>query len=164
MTPEQDRDHFMTELRSAYAEQCVRLRTYPHAEAFRLMEYAGDNGLLERIWNSRNGVTPFCVSTRDGKGMMQHSPSHWEETKPQYRPAVGSRIFVDVTPEDAIAHAEHLVAQAWNDPDATVVPLREIYVSREAAVRAIALQTYEAGIPPRCVTVTEEMARARGWT
>lgn len=158
-----DRDDFMKELRAAYAEHCVRLRTYPHAEAFKLMIYHSPDGQVDHIWNSRNGVTPFCVSTPDGEGVMQHAPSMWESTRPHHRPTVGSRIFVDTTPEDAVAYAERLVEQTWDDPDSTVVPLRESFSSREAAIRSIAMRTYEGGIPPRCVTVTKEMARERGW-
>lgn len=42
-------------------------------DAFRLMKYATeDQSIVEWVWNSRDGVTPFCISTRDGRGFMNH--------------------------------------------------------------------------------------------
>ena len=41
---------------------------YRHPEAFMIMTYRADDGIEEeRIWNSRDGVTPFVITLRNGK-------------------------------------------------------------------------------------------------
>jgi hypothetical protein len=53
---------------------------HAHVEAFCLMTYeTKDGSVTERIWNSRDGVTPFVVYTRDGKTEMQHV--RWQEDR-----------------------------------------------------------------------------------
>lgn len=87
---------------------------YDHAESFMLMKYAtrkdgpGPDPLVERIWNSRDGVTPFIVRAPDGREM-----THADWGKDQYEPfwphtglKVGDRIFVDMTREAAEGHME----------------------------------------------------------
>jgi hypothetical protein len=88
-----------------------RRRDYVHGEAFCLMTYTAvdSSGDSEVIWNSRDGVTPYIVALRDGRearhtGRVVRVPGH--------RPAPGSRVFVDLTPE----RAHHLAvanAQRW---------------------------------------------------
>lgn len=81
-------------------------RGYAHGEAYKVMKYASDDGkLVERIWNSRDGVTPFIVRSADGVEMK-----HVDWPQDVYQPfwphvraglKVGDRIFVDMTREEA---------------------------------------------------------------
>ncbi len=169
------RDQLLADLQARYAELCVREREHVFVEAFCLMTYEGvkprtpgprpmwqrgrtPTGESELLWNSRNGVTPFCIRTRDGQGEMQHFGR--DQPVPGHRPAAGDRIFVDCKPEDALEHAEKLVAEGWDHPE---YPLSRSYDRREDAVRSFAMGTYESGIQPRVVVVTEAMAKKMGW-
>ena len=70
-----------------------------HKEAFCLMTYAADDGSeTETLWNSREGVTPFGISSVSGKSMHHVA---WQEDKycPDFVPPPGMRIFVDATLE-----------------------------------------------------------------
>jgi len=70
-----------------------------HKEAFCLMTYAADDGSeTETLWNSRDGVTPFGISSVSGKSMHHVD---WQEDKycPDFVPPPGMRIFVDATLE-----------------------------------------------------------------
>lgn len=73
---------------------------YNHPEAFCLMKYRTDDGSEEEIlWNSRDGVTPFMLRSKNGK-MMHHVD--WQldyPTKPDFKPPSGMRVFVDATQE-----------------------------------------------------------------
>jgi len=92
---------------------------YNHAEAFKILMYASEKGgpdpLVERIWNSRDGVTPFIVTPhpdlqeRFGPVEMRHV--HWNEDRfepywPHVGLKVGDRIFVDMSRERAREVAE----------------------------------------------------------
>jgi len=79
---------------------------YQHAEAFCLMTYRSDDGTEEeRIWNSRDGVTPFVIPLRSGK-TAQHADWHADARVVEYAPKPGERVFVDLTMERALALAE----------------------------------------------------------
>jgi hypothetical protein len=73
--------------------------SYVHKEAFCLMQYATDDGfLVEILWNSRDGVTPFGITSKDGRPMKH---VHWDkdDCMPGFKPKPGMRIFVDATEE-----------------------------------------------------------------
>lgn len=97
--------------------------SYAHKEAFALMWYACVNrppnlfaphtriqgcGYRERIWNSRDGVTPFggveCPSCgRKGiDGGLMHVEWNADECRPDHKLALGQRFFRDGTAADAI--------------------------------------------------------------
>ncbi len=76
-----------------------------HAEAFMLMTYA-----------SRDGVTPFVVTARDGVTELKHVDWGGDRYQPYRIPAVGERIFVDLTPERAAESARRNAERFWNDP------------------------------------------------
>lgn len=84
--------------------------TRQHKEAFALMWYACPCGHRERIWNSRDGVTPFggipCPSC-GGKGPERRGLSHvdWnlDECSPDHKLADGQRFFRSGTPDEAEA-------------------------------------------------------------
>lgn len=84
-------------------------RGHVHAEAFCLMWYAcRDCGAKERIWNSRDGVTPFGMSCAScGSSDMLHE--HWglDVYAPEHKLRDGQRFWRDGTAEEAIAFTEY---------------------------------------------------------
>lgn len=116
---------------------------YP--EAFMLMQYETDDGkTTEWIWNSRDGVSPFCVHTPDGQEMMH---VRWNEDRyaPNHVPKPGDRIFVTVTAERARELAISQVERFWDDPQ---YPMREAFASMGEAVDALAKDIYGDGDRP----------------
>lgn len=73
-----------------------------HGEAFMLMWYACKAcGHRERIWNSRDGVTPFgccCPSCGD---IMRHIDWQRDEFAPQHKLLPGQHFWRDGTPAEA---------------------------------------------------------------
>ena len=81
-----------------------------HADGFALMWYACACGHRERIWNSRDGVTPYVVPCPScGASSLTHVDWHDDQTRPTYTPHEGQRVFVDMTR----AQAEQIVARAF---------------------------------------------------
>lgn len=75
---------------------------YQHAEAFNLMKYVDDEtGEVETLWNSRDGVTPFTIESRDGKRAMTHTDWSADEHRPDFTPPKGMRVFVDANPNQS---------------------------------------------------------------
>jgi hypothetical protein len=68
----------------------------PHryGEAFKKMLYRSDDGTeSEIVWNSRNGVTPFIITSKSGKS-LSHDEWDKDEHCPDYVPSVpGERFF-----------------------------------------------------------------------
>lgn len=85
-------------------------KEYKHAEAFCVMQYASDDGTItETLWNSRDGVTPFMLISKDGKTTMRHV--NWANDKfdPEFKPPSGSRYFADLTKEQAKKYAKDIL-------------------------------------------------------
>lgn len=86
---------------------------YQHKEAYCLMWYACPCGHRERVWNSRDGVTPFggllCISC-GGKGLsdrgMAHAQFYLDECVVDHKLNDGQLFFRDGTPEEAVAILE----------------------------------------------------------
>jgi hypothetical protein len=75
------------------------MSNHDHKEAFCLMQYRSKDGTeSEQIWNSRDGVTPFGVLSRNGK-QMYHVEWNNDEYDPYFVPPSGMRIFVNATRE-----------------------------------------------------------------
>jgi hypothetical protein len=73
---------------------------FHHSEAFALMIYRCEScGTRERLYNSRDGVTPFIINCRDCKGNMMHIDWQGDECLPGYVPKRGQRVFID-TPKE----------------------------------------------------------------
>jgi hypothetical protein len=117
---------------------------YQHAEAFCLMVYVAPDGDAEVIWNSRDGVTPFVVTLRNGKP-AQHM-MRLSRRATDFVPAPGSRIFVDLTAERARESAEAAVERFWNDPELGP-QAREQFGTREAMVDQLAAGYLQPGAP-----------------
>jgi len=123
---------------------------YNHREAYCLMAYVSDDGLTgELIWNSRDGVTPFCVTSRDGVEMT-HVDWAKDVYAPQFRPVPGMRVFVDMTKEMASEAARENVERWWDHPE---YPMSKRHRTKEDAAKVFAKE-YVGG-----VTIIETPAR-----
>lgn len=85
-----------------------------HKEAFCLMWYACKScGHRERIWNSRDGVTPFgCACPSCSAGVMNHF--NWEDDAltPEHSLKIGQKFWRDGTPDEAEAIMRRRIAQS----------------------------------------------------
>lgn len=127
-----------------------------HTEAFCIkMQYASeDRCAREWLWNSRDGVTPFCITAKDGKTELWHIDWAQDIPSPQHVPQPGDRVFVDATPELAKPAALALIDSKWDHPE---YPMRTSFSSKEAAL-AILLDTWCKPGSPWMITVGPE-----GW-
>lgn len=105
---------------------------YDHVEAFCLMLYRDTAGNEEWIWNSRDGVTPFCITSRQGLE-ARHVEWHRDRRVPDHKPKPGERIFVDLTIEKAREYRTRYVERFWPR-----YQMSERYASKEAAIEELA--------------------------
>lgn len=84
--------------------------TYLHKEAFALMWYGCPCGHRERIWNSRDGVTPFggircssCGSAANQGVGLTHIWFQADQCAPDHKLIDGQLFFRDGTTFDAIS-------------------------------------------------------------
>ena len=70
---------------------------HQHAEAFNIMAYRCDLcAVTELVWNSRDGVTPFCIGCSScGAGEANHANWGLDVYAPDHRPLKGQRYFRD---------------------------------------------------------------------
>lgn len=123
---------------------------HQHAEAFCLMTYRADDGSEEEvIWNSRDGVTPFSITLRSGKP-ARHVDWHLDAYVPDYRPPLGSRIFVDLTRQRAEQNARDNAERFWDD---LRYPAREHYESKEQLAALLASHYTNSGGEPDLIVV-----------
>lgn len=92
---------------------------WKHVEAFCFMEYTCEKcDKTEIIWNSRDGVTPFCVNCINCDGTMQHSNWHKDIRFVSYtldHLSEGQRYFCDLTRELYIENIKNLIKKYRND-------------------------------------------------
>lgn len=139
---------------------------HDHPEAFHLLYYRADNNPAqhEMVWNSRDGAVPLVIPLRAG-GTASHVTDTSDVYAPHHRPAVGDRIFVDLTEERAweLAHAN--AQEFFERPDEFGDRARETYKSQEA-MAAFLERSYLDEVhrgAAEVVEVTTELARERGW-
>ena len=72
-----------------------------HAEAFMIMWYVCDCGHSERIWNSRDGVTPFACNCPSCGDTMKHQAWDLDEFAPNHKLHAHQRFWRDGTPDEA---------------------------------------------------------------
>jgi len=72
-----------------------------HKEAFCLMWYGCKCGHRERVWNSRDGVTPFGCGCPSCGATMFHVEWQRDEPAPDHKLFTGQRFWRDGTPEEA---------------------------------------------------------------
>lgn len=102
---------------------------YKHKEAFCVMEYASDDGRYrEFLWNSRDGVTPFVITSRNGKVQMRHINWETDMCIEDHEPKPGSRIFVTATPELVKPEVVKYIDKHW------LGGLDQYYQNKEQAI------------------------------
>lgn len=101
-----------------------------HNEAYCLMKYRCEKcNKIEIIWNSRDGVTPFCIKCRYcEEGMSTHI--NWGKDFPQ----VSMRMFVDLTLERKRELSEKKVEAYWDHPE---YPMKEAFPNKATAILEI---------------------------
>lgn len=117
-----------------------------HGEAFALMQYECEKcHNIEVIWNSRDGVTPFIVDCRerDCDGSAQHARWNEDVYAPDHVPALGTRMFVDLTPERRKALAVKTAERYWE----TYPPSREQFSTVEDLAAMLASHGVSPGEP-----------------
>jgi hypothetical protein len=92
------------------SDKAVEQKKYNHGEAFCLMQYLCDTcGVIEILWNSRDGVTPFMIGCRKCPGLMQHIDWHGDVCAPSHVLKSGDRYFADETVERARSKVEKYI-------------------------------------------------------
>jgi hypothetical protein len=92
-------------------EQYMEKTKYNHTEAFCHMTYngvRGQNAITLRIWNSRDGVTPFMTHCSEYDIELSHVMWQMDQRDPNYRPKKGDLIWRDITKEE-VAEAAGLL-------------------------------------------------------
>lgn len=123
-----------------------RLSCFVHGEAYCLMFYECDEGCChELIWNSRDGVTPFVISSRRGHQMM-HTNWGLDVCIPEHKPCRGERIFVDATEKLVAPKARLHVDLFWN-PRAGHKMMQETFKTKDEAVKFFIKDWTKPGSP-----------------
>ncbi len=130
---------------------------YEHPEAYCLMAYGDSIGNVEIIWNSRDGVTPFIVRSRQGRE-SQHVDWQGDERVPNHVPLVGDRVFEDQTEERVRQWRTEYVEKNWSEmrhsyPGNTKDEVLEMLIEED-------MKAFD-GHAPQITVVTEEWLAAR---
>lgn len=133
---------------------------HDHVEAFRLMLYRDQAGNEEWIWNSRDGVTPFALTSRQGHE-ARHADWHRDRYLPDHVPQVGDRIFVDLTPGRARELRTAYVERWWDKPIHGEC-MSDRWPSKEQAITELAEADlkFGGGGAPDLIEVTEAVLNA----
>lgn len=120
---------------------------YRHAEAFCLMWYHCKTcGGRLRVWNSRDGVTPFGMRCRAGGGCegrdMVHIAWHLDECRPDHVPEEGDLVFVDMTEEALREIISARVEAHWDEHG-----MSEAFTDKAGARRALFEGEWREGAP-----------------
>jgi hypothetical protein len=92
-------------------------KPHKHGEAFCHMTYRSDDkSVAVRIWNSRDGVTPFVITIPGTNKQATHVEWHTDLYDPNYKPKPGDLIFVDMTEEAAHEYARINAERYFSDP------------------------------------------------
>lgn len=86
---------------------------HQHGEAFCHMIYEGRSRAGEirlRIWNSRDGVTPFMTLSHEYGIQLQHAHFQLDKYDPHYKPKKGELIWVSYDEASAKKAAEEAYA------------------------------------------------------
>lgn len=130
------------------------IHPYQHREAFCLMEYQPQDQEIEKlgpgeipetrsiiIWNSRDGVTPFCCSIEGIE--YQHVNWNRDFCDPYHVPKVGDYIFIDCDREAWEAIEKAKIEEWWNHPE---YPLSARYETKEQALEEF-MKEFRPGQP-----------------
>ena len=117
---------------------------YDHGDAFCIMNYRCNKcGHWEKLWNSRDGVTPFTIGCPQCGDYMQHGAWHNDRCDPDYVPETGQRIFIDLTPELHRIYIKKRVELFWADAE---YPMCEAFKTKAEAVNAL-VKEFKNGEP-----------------
>lgn len=144
---------------------------FKHVEAYCLMYYVVKaTGETELLWNSRDGVTPIMITSRNGDEARHVSTRERPDRRAlEHVPAVGDRIFVDLTEARARALVTEAIERRRSTADG-LARLEELYASPEEAFERLlenALKNVECGAPDILVVTAgylealEEQRRSR---
>lgn len=115
---------------------------YKHKEAYCLMLYESKDGKVkETIWNSRDGVTPFMIQSKDGV-MLQHKDWAHDKITPNHVLKSGDRYFADMEKDRA-----KFLAKRWCDRFYKKSPVKKMY-SREEYEFILTKEYYGDGHNP----------------
>lgn len=135
---------------------------FNHGEAYRLMKYADTvTGNIEIIWNSRDGVTPFCETSKEGNE-AQHIDWKGDEFSRFHVPAIGDRIFMTATHAMVEDRAKEYVDSSWNHSQ---YPMKEMFediegdddAKKAAAYERFTREFVDGGDQPWLVVVDERL-------
>lgn len=139
---------------------------HDHGEGYNLMLYASDDRrITKRVWNARNGVTPFVIGWEGVE--LAHIDWHRDEKRPHHVPEIGDLVFVNLTIERAREFRRSYVEKFWDGPYA----MSERWETKEEAVEELAQADMKRGQdplaegpsdpcrPPDMVQVDEELQR-----
>jgi hypothetical protein len=139
---------------------------FRYAEAYCLIPYVTPDGEREVIWNSRDGYAPFTITSRTGEPAALETLWNGEPFAPLHVPAVGDRIFVDLTEARARVFAarrvERVQARERAGEFAGLPPLDVIFPTREAAVESAFLDIYKPGVPDILVVTAGYLDQLQG--
>lgn len=123
---------------------------YRHKEAFALMWYQDETtGERERLWNSRDGVTPYVIDSKHGN-FAKHVDFELDDCQPSHTPTIGDRIFVDLTLERAREHRRAYVEKWWDRVPREGMPAMKdagMWATKEEAIESLARADYSPEVP-----------------
>jgi hypothetical protein len=129
---------------------------HEHTDAYKLLSYRSKDGQHEEtIWNSRDGIAPVLVPSRDGKQTLYHCHRERDLYAPDHQPQEGERIIVDLQLDRALELARQHVREWWMHP---TQPMREhpVYalMTQEQAIGYLAKTYMGEDGEPDVITVT----------
>lgn len=137
---------------SRHGKPAAVLAGHSHPEAFCLMKYQTDDGLLtEWLWNSRDGVTPFVIGSPDGLREMKHIDWQHDQFRPGHKPGPGQRIFITRTREQAEKLAKERAELWWDHPE---YPMSASFASKDEAAAVLLPGYWDEGRAP-CIVVVQ---------
>jgi hypothetical protein len=111
------------------------------------MEYVADDGSgREKVWNSRDGVTPFVITLRSGQTATHHNWAADQRMPEDWVPPPGMRCFVDLTAARAREKAVRAV-DAWLADDGFAEQLAGTFGNRDDAIDALTVEYLQPGAP-----------------
>lgn len=116
---------------------------YKHPEAFCIMNYKCEKcGRYEILWNSRDGVTPFCVSCQYCDGMSQHIDWQSDKCMPDNTPLDSQRVFIDMTKDKMSSIYMKRINAYWDDEK---YPMKEQFKTKGEALESL-LQGWDESV------------------
>lgn len=125
----------------------IRLKNggFLHKEAYAIMEYHCEKcHKSEFIWNSRDGVTPFCIGCFYCDGEMRHINWGGDKREVWHIPKKGERIFITMPNEINDLYARKRIEMYWEHEQ---YPMRERFANKEEAFKALSGDMQKEGEP-----------------